>query len=308
MASQPALRRLLLLGAPLAVAGGFALVHFAASPAAAAADPSTCAGYAEARQFVDAQSWWTTTPGKGGSDFGHVHVGGCIPERETLTGTVPLDIRVVLHNNPGKLLPVSVVVKTTASETTIAKLAVPSGFSCPVGTCVLWLHYDLNTASFDRSGLQEIRYRAFVDEPDGKRMIASLNYQVNVSNGKTASNVTRLPYPRGKGWYTGAGYCEARMLTVPLPDAPISSWSPRVWSRWHGTTADLSVTGHDIRLDADFHAGIPGKILRQGAGEFEGTVSTGALAPGTHKLSIRSDCADPRGSTNSGVLVITVTS
>ncbi len=301
------MRRLSLLAGFAAVAAA-GVVHFSDSPARAAPDPSSCVGYAESRQFVDAQSWWTTTPGKTGSNFGHLHVGGCIPERETLTGTVPLDIRVVLHNNPGKLLPISVVLKTTATETTIAKLAVPTGFSCPVGTCALWLHYDLNTASFDRSGLQEIRYRAFVDEPDGNRMIASLNYQTSVSNGKTVSNVTRLPYPRGKGWYTGAGYCEARMLTVPLPDAPISSWSPRVWSRWHGTTTDLPVTGHDIRLDADFHAGIPGTILKKGAGEFEGTVSTGPLAAGTHKLSVRSDCADPRGSTNSGVLVITVRS
>jgi hypothetical protein len=40
---------------------------------------------------VDFQSSWRTSPGEAGTDFGHAHVGGCIPEREKMQGeTIPL--------------------------------------------------------------------------------------------------------------------------------------------------------------------------------------------------------------------------
>lgn len=61
------------------------------------------AAYDETRQFVDFQAWWRTTQGQAGTDFGHAHVGACIPEREQMQGaTIPLDIRLVLHDNPAK--------------------------------------------------------------------------------------------------------------------------------------------------------------------------------------------------------------
>jgi hypothetical protein len=78
-------------------------------PAAAAPDPLTCAGYAERRQFIDAQAWWLNEPDRGftGGDRGHAHMGAYIPERERVSGTVPFDVRIVLHDNPGRLTYVS---------------------------------------------------------------------------------------------------------------------------------------------------------------------------------------------------------
>ena len=101
----------------LLVVSGIAL------PADAAPDPLSCAGYAERRQFVDAQAWWLNDPNRGfnGGDRGHAHMGACIPERERVSGTVPFDVRIVMHDNPGRLTYVSAVFKTRSTETTVAR-------------------------------------------------------------------------------------------------------------------------------------------------------------------------------------------
>lgn len=303
-----------------------ALAAVAPVPASAFSGPQACIGaparqpapsYSETRQFVDFQTWWRATPGEvGGSDFGHAHVGACIPERESIQGaTIPLDIRLVLHDNaartdtqyPG----LSIVLKGKSQETTIKKASYP-GWTCPVGTCERWFHYDLPQSAFANSGLQEIRFRFFVDEPDGNRMIASGNWQTYINNGKPRADVTRQAYLRAKGWYTGAGYCETSVRSVPIPDDVIDTpiWSPTVAQVWHGTAADLPVTGYDNRYDADNHAGIPGTVLASGDGPFGPaplSVPVGSIAAGTHKLNTRADCDDPRGSTNSSVLVLPFT-
>jgi hypothetical protein len=280
-----------------------AAVFFLSAPDLASAADTTCGGYPESRQFVDAQSWWIQTPGRAGTNFGHAHLGGCIPEREQIAAT-DLDVRVLLHNNPGEVAYVSLVSKTADEELTRVKDYSVRGFSCPVGTCERWVTFHLDPDWFNYSGLQEIRYRLFVVEPDGNRMAASLNYQTYIINGNTRKDVTRQPYLRAKGWYTGSGYCEASFRSVPLPDAPVAApWSP-VWGmEWHGTAEDLQVTHASVRADADFHAAPPepGLLLYDG-GAYEGPVTVSGLAPGAHRLQARADCDDPRGSTNSGVL------
>ena len=281
-------------------------------PSTSHADRLDCTGYPQSRQFVDTQSWWTTTPGKAGTDHGHLHVAACIPERETLAVDQTLDVRLTLHNNPGKFPSgtshgFSLVAKTPNSETTPVKVLL-GGWNCPVGTCEKWISVPLRVSFFDRSGLQEVRFRAFVDEPDGNRMIASLNWQTIIQSGALVSNVTRYPWVRGKGWYTTSKYCEAAMKTVPLPDAPLTgTWSPRVSLLTHSSDSSLPVTYHSVRLDPDFHAvpPNPGTVLREGVGPWEGVVpvDTSVLSPGKHRLVARADCDDPRGSTNAGVLV-----
>ena len=102
-----------------------------------------------------------------------------------------------------------------------------------VRTCTFWFHFDLDVDAFPVSGLQEIRFRSTVQErsPSGAReeMRCSLNFQVVVANGMPRSDVTRYPYLRGKGWYTGPAYCEAALLNK-IPDGPRSG----VWRHTYG--------------------------------------------------------------------------
>ena len=263
--------------------------------------------------FVDAQAWWgPTRVGQTQKDLGHVHVGSCIPERESITGTtMPIDLRVILHNNPGTVTYVSVVVKGTNYEDTVAKLSDPTLVGVPGLTVTRWLHYDLPLSTFQASGLQEIRYRVFVDEPaTSDTMHSSINYQTTIENGRPRSDVTRLPFLRMKGWYTGAGYCESsyRSDITPLPDAPVTgSWEPQLRMLWHGEPSDRKVTHHAVRIDPDFHAVPPveGIIRRYADGPWEGVlpIDTTSLTPGVHRLHMKADCDDPRA-TNSGVGVV----
>ena len=263
--------------------------------------------------FAEAQAWWVPTrPGQVGDDFGHVHVGSCIPERESISAeSIPIDIRVMLHDNPGKVMYVGVVVKGTNYEKTVAKLTAPNFTGAQDATVTKWLHYDLPLSSFDASGLQEIRYRVFVDEPNTSDLMhSSINFQTFINSGKGRSDVTRRAYLRFKGWYTGAGYCESayRSDLTPLPDHALTGgWAPALQFLWHGEPVDRLVTHHAVRLDPDFHAAPPveGTVLRDAVGPWEGTqpIDTTMLPNGTHRLHLKADCDDPRA-TNSGVGVV----
>ena len=94
---------------PVAVAGVACIGAPANNPAAA---------YPEQRQFVENQTWWTPGPDQTGPNQGHVHLGACIPERETLRANFTMHVRVVMHDNPGKANYVSMVFKGPSYETT----------------------------------------------------------------------------------------------------------------------------------------------------------------------------------------------
>ena len=60
--------------------------------------PSTASRASSSRT----ESWWVQTPGATGTDFGHVHVGTCFPYLQDVSASVPFDIQVKLHRNPGR--------------------------------------------------------------------------------------------------------------------------------------------------------------------------------------------------------------
>src|SRR5438128_1886739 len=160
----------------------------------------------------------------------------------------------MLHDNPGQLDIFELVYHGADYETDVEFPQTPP-FTCPnPGTCERWLQVPVDLSLFKHAGLQELRFRAFEDVPGGNNMIASLDWQVYVENGATRMDQTRLAFPRGKGWYTGSGYCEAGYTGVPLPKAPLSGvWSPRLRMIDHGAIADLPVTAYSVRLDPDLH-------------------------------------------------------
>lgn len=283
-----------------------AAVTLFVAPSASAANRLTCAGYPQARQFVEAQSWWA----KPGADPVHAHIGACIPEREHHRAGIAVDVRIVMHAMPpaAKFRYLAIVVKGTDYEKTLVSF--DPDFRCRPGveTCHAWYRLRAPLASFDHSGLQEIRLRGSVSPVDGEDVRPSLNWQTYVWNGKSRSDVGRRAYLRGKGWYTGHGYCEAAYRTdvTRLPDRALArAWNPLLRMVHHGESDDVRPTRHTVRLDPDFHAGHGGSVLRKGRGGWQGyqRVRVRRLGSGGHKLFQRVDCANASG-TNSGVLVV----
>jgi hypothetical protein len=255
---------------------------------------------------VEGQAWWIQTPGRTGSSFGHVHVGACVPERENMRASFTLDYRIILHDNPGVFQRFEVWLMGHGYGIELGRFYLP-GFTCPVGTCVRWLRVPIDLSRFPYSGLQEIKTRAIVKEPDGNTMKNSLHFQIYVRNGQPFREGGIIPYLRTEGWYKNAGYCEARLKSVPVPDRPVARvWKPYVWMEFHDSPGDHPVSHHMVTLDADFHAGMSGMVLNDGPGAWEGPqpIDTTKLRKGPHKLLLRASCDDPRGSTSSGVLVV----
>ena len=293
--------------------------------------------YAETRQFVDTQAWWMPDIDQANNSVtnnGHVHLGACIPERETISsGNVTVNVRVILHDNPGTANYVSMVFITSGTETVVQKCylrASAANFTCPgpsstgkgdfvcTGTCERWLTFSQPISAFKHAGLQEIHLRAFVPEPNGNEMRASVNWQTHIQNGKSQSNASRYTFLRGKGWYTHSAYCEASVRSVPIPDGPVSGiWKPAVGLTTHPDNS-LPATHSFISIDPDFHADPPnrGTVLWDAAGPYGPgpfgaapiSIDTRTLANGVHKLHLRTSCRDNTlGSTNSGVTVIPFT-
>ena len=266
-------------------------------------DPLNCTGYPEPRIFLESQAWWRTTPGKSGTDHGHIHVGTCFPYAQKLSGKVDFDIRVILHDNPGTVKVVRVQLAGDFGQ--IAAVQFPVSAKCPVpGTCTFWYHVTVDTTKSPYDGRQEFRFHASVAEPDGTTMLPSTGWQAYLVNGKPVNDYRSYDMTEARGWYTNVGYTVPRMDSN-LPMKPVSGvWSFKVSLK--PGSGGIPVTHHIVLLDANFHANIPGTVLKEGSGAWIGTITldTRTLANGPHKLILRTDADASAGSTNSGVLVV----
>ena len=297
-ATAPGLRWL----AALAVAA----VTFLATalPAAAAPNPVTCEGYpGPPRVFLDSQAWWV--PWKaGGANNGHVHTSLCFPLHQTVSGTVPLDIRLTMHQNPGKLTSINVQVFGTAGSTVVGNVKFKPALTCP-GTCVWWVHIDADTTKVGLNGRHEWRFRPKISQPGGQTMVGSTSYQTYLANSKAlVKNYRPSDFLQGKGWYTGASYAIAR-LDDGFPFAPISApWTIKFRCESDGPPVSECL----VTVDPDFHANNAGTILFQTTSSSEAqrslVIDPSKFPPGPHKLVIRSSANHVSGSTNAGVLGI----
>lgn len=282
--------------------------------------------YPQQREYVVWQSWWTFDAA--GSPQSHVHGEACLPERETLdaaaTPSLDVNVKVVLHDNPGLLTYSSMVFKGTDYETTVQK--VTSNLTCPVpGVCSAWQAFSAPLSLFGHTGLQEVRFRTFIPQPKSpsgaaREMRNNLNFQLTITGtGKSLANVSREPWLRGKGWYTSPFlYCEATAVdadpTGPglIPDAPVSgTWAPVVKQVTHSSDGSLPVTHVFATLDANFHAVPPvlGTVLWDHDGDTPQQavpIDTTTLANGLHKLLLKTSCHSTalESGTNEGVLVL----
>ena len=247
------------------------------------------------------QTWWIQTPGKTGTTFGHMHVGACLPTERTVSGVMGIDVRIILHDNPGEFDYWNWCWCRTRRSYRFPTRTDLHGLTCPSGTCVGWSHADVDTRQLDYDGRQELRIRAYTNTPDGNVMHSSINAFLDLANGKSVNPLDRRAYQRGKGRYTGSGYCEASFLSA-VPYGPVSgTWAPTVLIADHGAADDLVVTHHTIRIDPDFHATPPkpGTIISDGAGQLGIIYVIHRIRARSRTARTRSTCGphchDPRG-------------
>lgn len=278
------------------------LVPWAAATASAAVDPLACTGYGTKRVFLESQAWWTRTPGKTGTDHGHVHVGTCFPHAQKISGVVRFDVRVILHDNPGTLTHLNLGI--AGEWGSIRSAALTPNWRCGVDkTCTRWFTVYVDTRKAEADGRHEFRMRAQVKEPDGKESIASTGWLAWLNNGKTIDHYRDSWSAEARGWYTDVGYANAKIESLPMT-ARSGWWAP--WVRMTAGSGGIPVTSYRVVLDPDFHAGDPGITLRSGAGSFKGQIGidTRKLRNGKHKLVLMANANASVGSTNRGIMVV----
>ena len=270
-------------------------------------DPSTpvnCTGYGQSRVYLETQAWWTQ-PGDAVEGMSrHIHLGTCFPLHQTLSGTVPFDLHIQLHMNPGVLSQVDLQVFGNNVNTT--QIAANPNFTCPTSQCDLWYHLDYDTTRVPADGSLEFRFHAVVLSPDGKMGYTSTGWQAVLANGGRPVQTYRTPtFIEARGWYTDTEYENAR-VTTPLPTGPVSgTWSIglRLAAGSGGTPADHVL----VTVDPKFHADPVdrGQVVFERTGSFTGVlaIDTRTLSNGPHRLVMRTDSTIAAG-VDSGVLVI----
>lgn len=280
--------------------------------------------------FVEAQSWWRTTPGQPGTDQGHGHLGACVPQDQTVAGVVHVDFVAKLHSNPGYLRDIVGEVSTDKSASEVSAVRWTSStttYACPTD-CKFILPTDLDVSGVSVSGLEEFQYRLRIKEPDGHTMRPSLRWISRIANGKPLDDYSKRSL-NGYGWYgsssnnsIGPLYGYVRWHS-PVPADPVSGpWTVNL--SFVGDEAHISrnVTGYLISADPAFHAVPPSEgivfyrgttlcspfgVGCDGPTKQNFVIDTTRLANGAHKLFMRADSLDSSGSTLSGVLVVPFT-
>jgi len=258
--------------------------------------------------LLNSQAWFTAFAGQTGHDFGHTHLEFCYPAGRVFNGNaaVPFTFLLTMHDNPGGALTgIAIQVFGNYGAIQVAKQAFKPAYTC-ADTCSWLVTLTLDLTKVPKSGRQELRVRPSVTESDGAKSIISTSYPFPIASDKPKDDYRGESYWQGKGWYDtppGIEYAKAQLLSL-MPIGPISGvWTPTVGCQ----SSALPVTSCLVALDSNFHMGDNGVVLYQGTGAYKGTVriDTRSLAPGWHKLIIRSDVRVASvGSTNSGLLGI----
>jgi hypothetical protein len=303
-------------------------------PSAATPDPTTCAGYPEARIFVENQSWWSPQlqdparpghPGEGGT--GHIHIGTCFPLYQHLTAdTLDLDVNIKLHENTGTAVNLRVYAYGDVELEYNGTQPFNHG-KCDTADCDTWVHVSFPLSQAHYNGWHEFAIFLNVLTPDGQVQrnwtryyayidrsglpSASAGSVVDLTTRPVISGVNSVT--GGDSWYSkmasGGSYAQAKILRSSIPWdettgalTPLAGvWSPRVgWGQ----------PGKFAYVDPAFHAVPPSKgtiVFENGPVDADGfktlTIDTTHLANGMHRLVLGAGNAAANG-TNTGVLVV----
>jgi hypothetical protein len=196
---------------------------------------------------------------------------------------------------PGARLRRTRVVAYNESDSTLAFINWRN-FACRAADCTVWRTVNVNTRRAAYDGRQEFRFVTKVVRPNGKEILVSTRWQAYLRNGKPIRHYrSSANYTGGAGWYTHRGY-QTAVLPSGIPRRPVSGvWRFSV-ELTRGSDAFRS-TRHVVTVDSDIHAGVPGRIVKRGAGGYEGNVAinTRNLANGLHRLFLRVDQTGRQG-------------
>lgn len=252
--------------------------------------PPYLGGFDKRRIPIELQAWWIP-------NFGHVHAAALLPLGQKVSGVLNFDVRIVLHDNPSRL------VELRFDTEGGVFLRMPLNLSCPYdGTtstnCAFNVPVTLDTTRM-REGWREIRIRATTDTPDGKRYLNSSGVAFYVDNGSGSdSNYNRFCNNTsliGRGWYEGFGYANAIIECVPL-DVVSGQVTFRV--RAQQPSKHLQVVmdrTHPIPSVGPWPVvqGRTGALLFDQDGDFQSwvpiAIDTTQLEDGWHSLGVRSD-------------------
>ena len=277
------------------------------TPLAPVPNPVSCAGYPEKRVFLEGQGWWMQTPGKTGTEFGHVHSGTCFPWGQRISGVVHFDVRITMFMNPGLLTNLRIQIFHSGAPDPVKNVQLNK--RCADMVCAFWVPVDIDTRlAYD--GCQEFRFQSWVTEPDGNKLVATTGFRTYLANGRPvssycASDGRGVNNTEGRGWYTNFGYEIGRIDDV-LPMDPVHGlWQPKV--KLSAGSGGIAPTWHMVCIDPAFHAGSKGLVLFEGPASWGPSrlwIDTTKLANGPHRLVLRTDAATSNGSTLSGLLVV----
>jgi len=234
---------------------------------------------------VEMQAWWEPA-------FGHVHSAIRLPFAKEVSGVLTLPVRIVMHDNPGKLH-LFAITNENAKKLVSVKMG---DTTCEDDVCAWGLMVNLNTKLL-QDGCRELRVKSYVDTPDGKQMINSSGIPLRVNNGGTQKDFNKSCDTHqliGRGWYTGFDYTNAIIGNVPL--APV-----------HGTIVLTARAQHPsahlfVALDKSHYIPAvpgwdevpdsPGTILFDRDGNFQKampfSIDTTKLTNGWHNFQVRS--------------------
>jgi hypothetical protein len=231
-----------------------------------------------------------------------------------------LDIKVQLHNVPGRPLKMTV---STYQVAPVQLVLDPPIESCPTADCEAWVHVDFPLADVASSGWVQFLIAVSVELDAGVEWYNLPRWFFDLQNGapRRQDEPSFEGHPQvtigGDTWLPGNGHTNYSQATIQPEDFPwdfqtgeliplSGPWTPMVQ---FGRYSELWATtlGHamiDPRLHA--HPIDQGVVVYDGAGgPQELSIDTTLLGNGQHRLLLSAcDTTRPDGIENCGVLVV----
>lgn len=270
-----------------------------------------CAEYPTRRVPIEGQSWWRDA----GEDFfmqEHIHVSACVPIDQTISGVLPVDITVKLHNNAVGIWLVGADSRQASTQGTpdclevLACIRYSSPRTCAATDCEFKARLDIPTEKISYDGIQPIQVFALAIRADGHETRAGFEFPVTLGNGAPVQDFPMSEgggMLQGFGWHTATDY--SLVLSGEAPKAAVSGiWQPQLISAGLGAPT----TEYEVLIDPNIHEQKRGIVVAEGSGStFENVqIDTTKLANGPHKLFVRAGSQVDMG-TNSAIMVLPFT-